>query len=110
MVSLLLTGITLVVCFAIFLRLFTFRRGALRFRRGMSCGAYAVMASAGSAVIYIVVGDLRIPTQAWPLVIQLGAFAWAVLRSHGNLAGVLRPEPAVWTGVERRSQAVVRDE
>jgi len=102
MVSLLLTGITLVLCFAIFLRLFTFRRGSLRFRRGMSCGAYAVMASAGAAVISIVVGDLRMPSQAWPLVVLLIAFAWAVIRSRGNFAGVLRPEQAAWNGLERR--------
>lgn len=102
MVSLLLTGATLVVCFLIFLRLFTFRRGSLRFRRGMSCAAYAVMASAGAAVIYILLGDLRIPGQAWPVVIQLAAFAWALMRSRGNLAGVLRPDQPVWSGVERR--------
>jgi len=102
MVSLILTQITCWLCGAVFVRLFTFSRGSLRFRRGMSCLAYIVMACSGAAVINIFRGDLTITADAWPLVGLLAVFAFSVWRAGGNLAVVLRPENSVWTGPDRR--------
>lgn len=100
MASALLTQATFLICLVLFARLFTYRRGAARFRRGVSCLAMLVMGSAGAAVIYILTGKLLIPPPAWPLVLLLAVFAWAVWQSGGNLAGAFRP--AGWNGVERR--------
>ncbi|WP_217476602.1 phage holin family protein [Stutzerimonas stutzeri] len=102
MVSALLTQATFLICAVVFLRLFTYRRGAARFRRGVSCVAMLVMGCAGAAVIYILTGELRVPVMAWPLVVLLAVFAWAVWQSGGNLAGAFRP--GGWDGVERRQQ------
>lgn len=102
MASLILTQLTFILCAAIFIRLFTFRRGSLSFHRWKSCVAWLVMACAGAAVINILLGDLVMPASSWPLVFLLAVFAWAVWRASGNLAGVLRPEQSVWSGVDRR--------
>lgn len=102
MASALLTQATFLVCAVLFARLFTYRRGTARFRRGVSCLAMLVMGSAGAAVIYILTGALRVPATAWPLVVLLAVFAWAVWQSGGNLAGAFRP--GGWDGVERRQQ------
>ncbi|WP_179484902.1 phage holin family protein [Stutzerimonas kunmingensis] len=102
MVSALLTQVTFLICLVLFVRLFTYRRGAARFRRGVSCLAMLVMGCAGAAVIYILTGELRVPAMAWPLVVLLAVFAWAVWQSGGNLAGAFRP--GGWDGVERRQQ------
>lgn len=91
MASALLTQTTFLICAVLFLRLFTYRRGASRFRRGVSCLAMLVMGCAGAAVIYILTGELHLPVMAWPLVVLLAAFAWAVWQSGGNLAAVFRP-------------------
>lgn len=100
MASALLTQATFLICLLIFARLFTYQRGAARFRRSVSCLAALAMGCSGAAVIYILKGDLQIPLAAWPLVILLAVFAWAVWKSGGNLAGAFRP--AGWDGVERR--------
>lgn len=102
MVSALLTQVTFLICVVLFLRLFTYRRGVARFRRGVSCLAMLVMGCAGAAVIYILTGELRVPAMAWPLVVLLAVFAWTVWQSGGNLAGALRP--GGWDGVKRRQQ------
>lgn len=106
MASLLLTQATFWICLALFLRLFTYRRGAARFRRGMSVVAVLVMGCAGSLCISILQGTLQVPAAAWPLVGLLAVFAWAVFSSGGNLACVLRsdeaPELTMWRGPERR--------
>lgn len=103
MVSLILTQLTFWLCAVLFVRLFTYRRAGARFRRSMSLLATLVMGCAGSAMISILQGRLHIASEAWPVVGILLVFAWAVFRSGGNLAGVLRPEPGpVWTGTDRR--------
>lgn len=102
MASLIMTQATFWLCVVLFVRLFTFQRGNLRFRRGMSCLAYLAMASAGAAVIHILQGDLVLPGYAWPLVLLLAIFTGLVLRARGNLAGVLRSGEPAWAGVERR--------
>lgn len=106
MASALLTQVVFWTCVVIFGRLFTYQRGDARFRRGVSILATVVMGCAGVTVIYILKGELRLPAQGWPLAVLLLVFAAAVIRSGGNLAGVLRPEPGpVWTGAERRRPA-----
>ncbi|SDI77216.1 Putative 3TM holin, Phage_holin_3 [Pseudomonas flavescens] len=90
MISVVLTHTTFCLCGAVFVRLFTYRRQGARFRRGMSCMAMLLMGSSGSAMLQIMLGDLRLPAQAWSLVLLLAVFAVAVFRSGGNLAGVIR--------------------
>lgn len=102
MASVILTHALLMLCGAIFVRLFTFRRGVLRFSRLKSCGAWLVMVCAGVSVIHILRGDLVVQPAAWPLVVLVAVFAWAILRAGGNLAGVLRPEEPAWSGDDRR--------
>lgn len=103
MVSLILTQLTFWLCTVLFVRLFTYQRAGARFRRGVSLVAILVMGCAGSAMISILQGRLHIGADAWPVVGILMVFAWAVFRSGGNLAGVLRPETEPeWSGVERR--------
>ncbi|MEQ9725215.1 phage holin family protein [Pseudomonas sp. WHRI 8822A] len=102
MASLIMTQATFWLCVVLFVRLFTFQRGTLRFRRSMSCLAYVTMASAGAAVIHILQGDLVLPGHAWPLVVLLTVFTGLVVRARGNLAGVLRPGSSGWNGLERR--------
>lgn len=104
MLSYVLTQVTFWLCVVVFVRLFTFQRGGARFRRGISCLAVAVMFSAGVTMIHILKGDLVLPAQAWPLVVLLAVFAVSVMRTAGNLAGVLRPEAPAWSGAERRRQ------
>lgn len=91
------------LCLVLFLRLFTFQRGALRFRRNISFLAWLTMAAAAAAVIYIATGKLTLPAFAWPLVLILAVFTWLVCRAKGNLAAVLRPA-ASWNGLERRDK------
>lgn len=103
MLSPFITQVLFWMCAVIFLRLFTYQRGDARFKRGMSCLAWLVMGSAGATILYILKGELVLPDQAWPLVILVGVFLWALVRAGGNMAGVLRPEPAMtWPRVERR--------
>eukprot|EP01031_Cornospumella_fuschlensis_P015026 gene15026-18356_t len=83
--------------------MFTYQRGDAQFKRGVSILATLVMGCAGASCIYILKGELRVPAQGWPLAVLVVVFAIAVIRSGGNLAGVLRPEPnPVWTGPDRR--------
>ena len=89
------------LCVVLFVRLFTFQRGALRFRRGISFLAYLTMACSAAVVIFIGTGRLTLPVLAWPLVVILSVFTWLVWRAKGNLAAVLRPA-AGWNGLERR--------
>lgn len=103
MASLIMTQAAFWLCVVLFVRLFTFQRGVLRFRRGMSCLAWLTMASAGAAVIHIAQGDLILPPYAWPLVTLLAVFTGLVWRAKGNLAAVLRPAGR-WNGLERRAR------
>ncbi|WP_437881038.1 phage holin family protein [Pseudomonas sp. LRF_L74] len=100
MVSLVLTQATFWLCGAAFVSLFIYRRGEAQFKRGVSILAVLVMGCCGTAMLHIVKGDLLLPTGAWPLVVLLAVFAWSLIRSGGNLAGVLRPEG--WNGLDRR--------
>lgn len=103
MISSVLTQVALWLCVVIFVRLFTYQRGTARFRRGISCLATLVMGCSGITILYILQGKLILPPLAWPLIILLLVFAWAVVRAEGNLAGVLRPEPGPsWSGTDRR--------
>jgi hypothetical protein len=86
----LLTQITFWLCLALFVRLFTFRRKGARFRRNMSCLAWLMMVSAGTAMMYISKGLLVMPAVSWPLVVMLGVFVGSVCQSSGNLARVWR--------------------
>lgn len=99
--SMFLDQATFWLCLVLFLRLFTFQRGALRFRRNISFMAWVTMAASAAAVIYIATGKLTLPAFAWPLVLILAVFTWLVWRAKGNLAAVLRPA-AGWNGLERR--------
>ncbi|OLU23862.1 phage holin family protein [Pseudomonas sp. PA27(2017)] len=108
MASLIMTQATFWLCVVLFVRLFTFQRGALRFRRSMSCLAYVTMASSGAAVIHILQGDLVLPGHAWPLVVLLTIFTGLVVRARGNLAAVLRPSASGWNGLERRRRGEPR--
>ncbi len=108
MASLIMTQATFWLCVVLFVRLFTFQRGALRFRRGMSCLAYVAMASSGAAVIHILQGDLVLPGHAWPLVVLLTILTGLVVRARGNLAAVLRPSASGWNGLERRRRGEPR--
>lgn len=90
LVQLLLTQATFWLCVGMFLRLFTYQRGEARYRFGISCLAWLVMGCAGSAALYILKGWLVVPPHAWPLVVLLGVFAWALFRTRGNLARVWR--------------------
>lgn len=110
MASLIITQIVFWLCTVLFIRLFTFQRGRLRFRRGMSCVAWLAMASAGAAVIHIAQGDLILPLQAWPLVALLAVFTWLVWRARGNLAGLLRSEDHRWNGLDRRRADVASED
>ncbi|WP_434695016.1 phage holin family protein [Pseudomonas aeruginosa] len=78
------------VCGAISCRIFTYQRHGATYRFGISCLAWLVMGSAGSAALYILKGWLVVPPHAWPLVVLLGVFAWALFRTRGNLARVWR--------------------
>ena len=103
MVSLILTQLTFWLCAALFVRLFTYTRDGAQFKRLISCVAVVTMGSAGAAMIYILQGELHVPAECWPLVVQLAVFVAGVIRSGGNLAGVMRPEAeASWPRVERR--------
>jgi hypothetical protein len=86
----LLTQATFWLCLALFVRLFTFRRKGARFRRNMSCLAWLMMVSAGTAMMYISKGLLVMPAVSWPLVVMLGVFVGSVYQSSGNLARVWR--------------------
>lgn len=101
--SMFLDQATFWLCLVLFLRLFTFQRGALRFRRNISFLAWVTMAGSAAAVIYIATGKLTLPAAAWPLVLILAVFTWLVWRAKGNLAAVLRPA-AGWNGIDRRKE------
>lgn len=96
-----LTIITLILCITVFIRLFTYSRQGARYRAGISLVAMLVMASSGAAAIFILDGQLKIQTLAWPLVCLLAVFTYATLRCHGNLSTVVRG-PDAWNGRERR--------
>lgn len=102
MASLLLTQLTFLFSTVIFVRLFTYSRNGARYRLGMSVTAVAVMVAAGRLIIETLTGGLVVPAQCWPLVLLLAVLACGVLRTGGNVAGLLRPEPEVWSGDERR--------
>ena len=96
-----LTYATLILCLVMFVRLFTYQRGDARFRRDVSIMAALIMACCGATAIYIVSGDLRIPYQAWPLVLLLAVLTASLMRCGGNMSKVLR-HPIEWDGHERR--------
>jgi len=96
-----LTYATLILCLVMFVRLFTYQRGDAQFRRDVSIMAALIMACCGATAIYIVAGDLRIPYQAWPLVLLLAVLAASLMRCGGNMSKVLR-HPIEWDGHERR--------
>lgn len=96
-----LTVITALLCVALFIRLFTYRREGARYRAGMSWLTVLVMASSGAAVIYIMDGQLRVQLIAWPLVILLGVFTAATWRCSGNLSAVMRG-PQSWRAKRAR--------
>ncbi|WP_314407371.1 phage holin family protein [Pseudomonas kuykendallii] len=103
MASELMTQATFLLCGLIFGRLFSYRRGDARHRLGMSCLAILVMGFAGTTMIFILKGWLKVPAVAWPMVGMLAVFAWAVVRAGGNVAVVIRPEAGPsWPAVERR--------
>ena len=98
-----LTYATLALCIVMFVRLFTYQRGDARFRRDVSIVAALVMACCGATVIYILTGDLKVPSDCWPLVLLLAVLAASVMRCEGNLSRVLR-HPMGWDGVDRRGR------
>lgn len=102
MASLVLTQLTFVLSLVIFVRLFTYRRNGARYRLGMSCTAVVVMVAVGRLMIETLVGGLVVPAEFWPLVLLLAVFALGVIRTGGNVAGLLRPEQPPWPGTERR--------
>lgn len=102
MFDLILTQTAFLLCMAIFVRLFTFRRGELKFHRMKSCLAWLVIACSATTAVHILMGQLKLAAPAWPIVVLLGVFAWGIWRAGGNLAGVLRSDEAVWFGIERR--------
>lgn len=102
MASLLLTQLTFTLSLVVFVRVFTYRRNGARYRLGMSAVAVLVMIAAGRLMIETLLGRLIVPVECWPLVLLLGVFAYALMRTGGNVAGLLRPEPDMWSGVERR--------
>lgn len=102
MASLLLTQLTFTLSLVVFVRVFTYRRNGARYRLGMSAVAVLVMIAAWRLMIETLLGRLIVPVECWPLVLLLGVFAYALMRTGGNVAGLLRPEPAPWCGADRR--------
>lgn len=102
MASLVLTQVTFFLCAALFVRLFTYQRGPARYRWYMSALAVLVMLASGRTMIDVLQGRLLIPFDCWPLVVMLAVFVAGVWLSRGNLAAVMRPETAVYTGPDRR--------
>lgn len=96
-----LTYLSVIICFLIFIRLFTFQRNGARFRRGVSLMATAVMACCGSLVIYVLSGRLVMTATDWPMVGMLAFFGVSVFRCRGNLAGVLEYSRG-WRSYDRR--------
>jgi hypothetical protein len=92
-----LNVIVIILCLAIFVRLFTYQRDGARFSRWKSGMAATVMVCCGSAVIHIATGDLVVGMESWPLVALLGFLAAATMRCGGNIAAVLRG-PDEWDG------------
>lgn len=92
------------LCVVLFVRLFTFQRGTLRFRRSISFMAYLTMGCSAAVVIFIGTGKLTLPAMAWPLVVILSVFTWLVCRAKGNLAAVMRPASS-WNGLDRRKSS-----
>lgn len=84
-----LSWIGAVLCSVIFVRLFTYRRGGARFRRGVSLCAALMMGACGAMVVYIVTGQTQISEHDWPLLVLLGVLAYSLLTSGGNLATVV---------------------
>ena len=101
MVSDILTQLTMLLSAALFVRLFTYRRGGARFRRGVSVVATILMGCAGAMVLFIAQGKLSVQAYEWPLVVVLAVFTVATVRCGGNLSSVLR-DPSAWSGQERR--------
>lgn len=102
MASLLLTQLTFALSLVVFARVFTYRRNGACYRLGMSTVAVLVMISTGRLMIETLLGGLVVPAECWPLVLLLAVFAYALMRTGGNVAGLLRPEPERWSGAERR--------
>ena len=102
MASLLLTQMTFALSLVVFVRVFTYRRNGARYRLGMSAVAVLVMIATGRLMIETLLGGLVVPAECWPLVLLLAVFAVSMMRTGGNVAGLLRPEPEPWSGDERR--------
>ena len=84
-----LSWIGAVLCAVIFVRLFTYRRGGARFRRGVSLCAALMMGACGAMVVYILTGKTSLHLHDWPLLVLLGVLAYSLLTSGGNLATVV---------------------
>ncbi|EQM66102.1 phage holin family protein [Pseudomonas tohonis] len=92
LMQMVLSQTTFWLCVVLFVRLFTYQRGDARHRLGISLMAWLVMGSAGSGALLILKGQLVLPASAWPLVVLLAIFAFAVFRARGNMARVWRVE------------------
>lgn len=85
-----LNAITLFLCLAIFVRLFTYSRQGARYRPWVSIFAAVVMAASGATALLIVTDHLEVSLYALPLVFVLAVFAVSVSRCRGNLSSVVR--------------------
>lgn len=85
-----LSAITLFLCLAIFVRLFTYSRHGARYRPFVSILAAMVMAASGATALLIVAGHLQVSLHALPAVLLLAVFAVSVSRCKGNLSSVVR--------------------
>lgn len=94
MIDKFITGMTAVLCLAIFIRLFFYQRNGAQFRRAVSVCAWALMASAGSVIIKIMSGELLITLKELPLVVFLAVLALSVFQCKGNVSALLRGK--VW--------------
>lgn len=91
--------LTALVCAAICARIVAFRRGAARYRPGISALAYILAASSGCQALAVIFG-LHLVQSPFVLVILIVLLA-LVWRARGNVANILRVE---WDGVERRKE------
>lgn len=101
MIELMLTYVALILNLTIFVRLFTFRRGASRYRPVISLMAALTMGFSGSSVLLFAKGSIVVTPEQWPLLLMLAVVAAGVCRHQGNLARVV-DQLAPWNGHERR--------
>ena len=84
-----LLTVNFIVCSAIFLVLFHFKRDGARFRRGISFLALVVMVSAGSVPIMIATGLIK--QTSIPHTILAVTLLVAVINAKGNLTQLAKP-------------------